>query len=46
MDVPVLLCVDGGVYVCVCGSAVFWVGPETPEKSALVISAVAPVNSY
>ena len=24
----------------------FWVGPETPEKSVLVISAVAPVNSY
>lgn len=37
--------------VCVCvhvsvESVVFWVGPETPEKSVLVISAVAPVNSY
>lgn len=41
----VLTAVSLHVYVSVEAQR-FWVGPETLEKSVLVISAVAPVNSY
>lgn len=51
--VPLLLRVDGGG-MCACvlyvsaGEAQWFLGwgSETPEKSVLVISAVASVNSY
>lgn len=46
MDVPLLLRIDAAVCMCLWRRSVFRVGPETPEKSVLVISAVAPVNSY
>lgn len=32
VDVPLLLCIDGGVCVHVCGSAVFWVGPRDSRE--------------